>query len=119
MSNPTVAGFRLSVQQNRTWSQQLGHPPPSLWAECELALEGPLDPARLKDSIRHAVSRHEILRTVFHRQTGVKVPFQVILDSPEFGWTEADLGGLDEQAQRSRIRELVNSGQASTDPEKG
>jgi amino acid adenylation domain-containing protein len=118
MSDSTVAGFRLSIQQDRTWSQQDGEQP-LLWAECELALEGPLDRDKLRNAIRHAVSRHEILRTVFHRQTGVKVPFQVILDSPEFGWTEADLGGLDEQAQRSRIRELVNSGQASTDPEKG
>src|SRR5262252_9701810 len=105
MSNPTVAGFRLSVQQNRTWSQQIGHPP-SLWAECELALEGPLDPARLKDSIREVVARHEILRTVFHRQTGVKVPFQVILENPSFAWQYEDLSGLDSGSIQTRVAAL-------------
>ena len=118
MSNPTVAGFRLSVQQNRTWSQQIGHPP-SLWAECELALEGPLDPARLKDSIREVVARHEILRTVFHRRTGVKVPFQVILDAPNFAWTAADLADLDEEAHAKRFRELAEETKASVAIEKG
>jgi amino acid adenylation domain-containing protein len=116
MSNPTVAGFRLSVQQDRAWSQQTGQ---RLWADCELALDGPLDAARLRNAITQVVSRHEVLRTVFHRQTGVKVPFQVILDSPEFAWTTADLVGLDESAQHSRISDLIDKRHASTDSEKG
>jgi amino acid adenylation domain-containing protein len=98
MSNPTVAGFRLSIQQDRIWSQQNSES----WAECEFALDGPLDKAKLRQAIREVVARHEILRTVFHRQTGVKVPFQVILDSPEFAWTEA----VGDQTQSTRSLDL-------------
>src|SRR5215471_14718408 len=95
MSNPTVAGFRLSIQQDRIWSQQNSEQ----WAECEFALDGPLDTAKLRQAIREVVARHEILRTVFHRQTGVKVPFQVILDSPGFAWKEA----VEDPAQRTPL----------------
>jgi amino acid adenylation domain-containing protein len=117
MSNPTAAGYRLSIQQERTWSHY-SHESPSLWAESELELEGPLETAKLHDAIGKAVSRHEILRTVFQRQMGLKVPFQVILESPEFRWSESDLTGFNEQAQRDRFRELMDSAK-SPDLEKG
>ena len=104
MSNNTVAGFRLSTQQERLWSQMTGKVSP-FWAECELLVEGPLDAAKLQGVVRGIVVRHEILRTVFHRQTGLKVPFQVILDTPDFAWETADLTGMDESAQRQKLRE--------------
>ena len=45
-----------------------------------VSVKGKLDASKLRDAIREVVGRHEILRTVFHRHTGVKVPFQVILE---------------------------------------
>ena len=108
MSNDTVAGFRLSTQQERTWSQLTGKVA-LFWAECELLVEGTLDAAKLQEVIRAIVARHEILRTVFQRQTGLKLPFQVILETTDFGWQEADLTGLDDSAQRETIRTLVGN----------
>ena len=116
MSNPTVAGFRLSSQQERVWSQQAAAP---FWAECELLLEGALDADRLQDAIRGVVARHEILRTVFHRQTGLKLPFQVILESPDFAWRSVDLGALDAKAQRDEITKIVSQTNAGFGLEQG
>src|SRR5215472_12237372 len=118
MSNQTVAGFRLSNQQDRIWSQQVSENAP-LWAECELVVDGPLDTAKLQDAIRAVVGRHEIIRTAFHRQTGVKVPFQVIQDAIDFTWTSADLSGFDPKSQRDRLREVVNQQRLAFTFEKG
>src|SRR5271169_1948273 len=118
MSNSTVAGFRLSIQQERLWSQQTGKVPP-FWAECELLVEGPLNATKLQDVVRGVVGRHEILRTVFHRQTGLKLPFQVILETIEYAWQSANLTGLDEAAQRSAIAKLVDHRDTAFDLEHG
>ena len=82
-------------------------------------LEGHLDAAKLQDAIRSVVERHEILRTVFHRQTGVKLPFQVIQQSPDFAWQTADLTRMDEKAQRTQIGKLVSERDTDFDLEKG
>ena len=118
MNNNTAAGFRLSTQQERLWSQQAGGVSP-FWAECELLVEGCLDAARLQEVIRCVVGRHEVLRTVFHRQTGLKLPFQVILETPAFSWQTADLAGLDKSAQLEKLRELVSNRDAAVDLEHG
>ena len=118
MSNDTLAGFRLSIQQERLWSQQTGEPSP-FWAECELLLEGPLDAVRLREAIRGVVGRHEILRTVFPRRTGLKFPLQVISDRPDFSWQEANLSGLDDTAQSDKIREFGDIHKAESDLEQG
>jgi amino acid adenylation domain-containing protein len=83
-ANNTVAGFQLSAQQARLWSQQTEQAE-ALRSECEILIEGALDKAKLETAVRQLIERHEILRTVFQRQPGLKVPFQVILDEAEFG----------------------------------
>ena len=118
MSNNTVAGFRLSTQQERLCSQQAGNSSP-FWAECELLVDGTLDVAKLQAAVRGVVERHEILRTVFQRQTGLKLPFQVILETSDFAWQAVDLGGLDDTAQRDQLRKLVGSQEAIFDQEQG
>ena len=118
MSNQAVAGFRLSTQQERIWSQQ-SRTEATFWSECELVIEGPLDAERFREAIRRVVQRHEILRTVFHRQAGVKVPFQVIRESSDFAWRMADLTGLDEDTQRAQMGKLVSSQHSGFDPENG
>src|SRR5271169_175183 len=118
MSNQTVEGFRLSTQQERIWSLQSGTVAP-FWVECEIAIEGPLDAEKLHAEIRRIVQRHEILRTVFHRQTGLKAPFQVILESLDFSWQTSDLSELNENAQREGIGKLVNARDSGIDLEKG
>jgi amino acid adenylation domain-containing protein len=118
MSEQTVAGFRLSSQQERTWSQQAGVMAP-FWAECELDVSGALDPAKLQGAIRAVVARHEILRTGFHLQTGVTVPFQIIRGEPSFGWSAADLSGLEPAAQRTKLISLISEPNPAFDLEKG
>ena len=118
MSDQTVAGFCLSTQQERTWSQHAAYGA-AFWTECELAIAGPLEAEKLQGVIGETVGRHEILRTVFHRQTGVTVPFQVILESPHFVWQFADLAGLEASAQSEKLSELVRGREAVIDVEKG
>src|SRR5580700_7571150 len=118
MSNNTVAGFRLSTQQERLCSQQAGNTS-AFWAECELLVEGPLDAAKMQAAISSVVQRHEILRTVFQRQTGLKLPFQVILESSDFAWQASDLTGLDESSQREQLHKLVGNRDAKFDLEQG
>ena len=118
MSNQTVAGFRLSVQQERTWSHHAEGIAP-FWAECDVALTGELDAEKLQTIIRDLVARHEILRTVFHRQVALTVPFQVILETADFAWNSAELDGLGELARCEEIRKLVSTRDSQCDLEKG
>lgn len=101
----TVAGFQLSTQQGRIWSQQSVDFAP-LPAEFKLLIEGPLDACKLRQSIENLVVRHEILRTVFQRQAGLKMPFQVILEGSSFAWHSLNLSGLDEATQGERLQDL-------------
>src|SRR5262249_8570516 len=87
MGNSATAGFRLSAQQERVWAQRAAGA-----AVCVVQIDGPVDRARLQDALRRLAARHEILRTVFHRQAGLKLPFQVIRESIEPQWKTQDLG---------------------------
>ena len=118
MSTNTVDGFRLSVQQERVWSQQADSAAP-FWAECELLIEGPVDVVRFQKVLHTVVGRHEILRTAFHHQAGVKVPFQVILSEAGIEWQTADLSGLGGSSLRAQIDLIVRSHQSAFDVEKG
>ena len=73
MGNNTIAGFRMSAEQERLWSQQGG--PETCRAQCAVLLEGPVRSTRLQQAVQKVVSRHEVLRTVFPKQWGMKTPF--------------------------------------------
>ncbi|MCU1259743.1 MAG: amino acid adenylation domain protein, partial [Bryobacterales bacterium] len=90
MSSSTNAGFRLSAQQERNWSQEGGEAP-AFRAECEVLLDGPADTSRLRRAIQGVVARHEILRTVFQRQPGLKLPFQVIQEEASLTWELSEM----------------------------
>ncbi len=108
-------GFWLSPQQKFTWTIEQEVLRLSSRAVCLVALHGSLDVDRLRDSLRELVSRHEILRTVFRRQTGMKVPFQVVLESCDFGWQHEDLSTSAEQQLGSRVHELFQTERTSTE----
>jgi amino acid adenylation domain-containing protein len=84
MSNNAVAGFRLSSQQERVWFQQSANACHTVM--CVTRLDGPVDADRLRRAAEKIVAEQEILRTVFRRQAGVKLPFQVIQDNVAFEW---------------------------------
>src|SRR3954453_4184088 len=101
MPDNTVAGFRLSAQQERAWTHQQGGSQFS--SHTSVLLEGPLDASRLRNSLQALAQRHEILRTVFHRQPGLKLPFQVILEDGAISWETANFQTAEQSAQQARI----------------
>jgi amino acid adenylation domain-containing protein len=102
MSEPVTAGFQLSPQQKHLWSVSAGQP---AVAQVAVLLEGNLDVERLKSSLLGIMNRHEILRTVFPRNAGMKFPFQVVSDRSALPWTEIDLRGLDSTQQDQRVEQ--------------
>ena len=107
MQEQATAGFWLSPQQKFAWSLLQDPVRARARAVCVVSLEGTVDPVQLRQSLQEVVSRHEILRTVFRRQTGMKVPFQVVLDAAELAWGEADLSTVANPEQVSAVEELV------------
>ena len=96
MPPETTAGFRLSPQQDRLWTQG-GADVAAFRAQCAVRIEGPLDAERLRAALVSLVARYEILRTVFPHQAGMKVPFQVILDTESASGSaasDADVSGF-------------------------
>src|SRR5947209_8683931 len=106
MQEQASAGFWLSPQQRFAWKLEQESLRASSRAVCLVLLEGPVEIERLRDALRSMVSRHEILRTVFRRQTGMKVPFQVVLESAEFGWRQLDVSSLSPSERESQIQKL-------------
>ena len=72
----SLQGIRLSPQQKRLWLLQ--GTDVGFCAQATVLLTGPVDPAVLQEAVERVVARHEIFRTTFRREPGVKVPFQVI-----------------------------------------
>ncbi len=93
MAGITGAAFRLSAQQERLWTQ-VGDDAETLRVRCEVQLSGPFDSARLQNAIKSIVRSHEILRTGFQRQSGMKLPFQVIGEESSLTWNLSDNGLL-------------------------
>jgi amino acid adenylation domain-containing protein len=93
MQEGQSAGFWLSPQQKFAWNlQHAGQN--GFRPACVISLTGPADRNRVRDALRKIASRHEILRTIFHRQTGMKVPFQVVMDDLEPAWECVDASAV-------------------------
>src|SRR6266516_1711642 len=107
MQEQATAGFWLSPQQKFAWSLLQDPVRAPARAVCVVSLEGAVDAVRLRESLQEVVSRHEIMRTVYRRQTGMKVPFQVVLDAAELAWEEADLSRVANSEQVSAVEELI------------
>src|SRR5580693_2857330 len=102
MQPTAIEGFRLSPQQRRAWL--LGQSSPACHAGCVVALAGSLDPAGLARALAQVVARHDILRTVFRRAPGVKIPIQVVRAELPPAWREIDLRA--EAEPEARIDEI-------------
>ena len=74
----SVGSFQMSPQQARVWA---GEPDgPAARVQAVLSIEGPLEPSKLADALRASVARHEILRTRFAAQAGLRVPLQDVAE---------------------------------------
>jgi amino acid adenylation domain-containing protein len=103
MPGPSTAGFQLSPQQKHLCSLPGGR---RRSAQLALLLEGLVDVQRLQHALQKIVKRHEILRTTFQRNSGMKFPFQVVNDDAVPHWSQTDLRSMNATAQEHRLGEL-------------
>ncbi len=101
----TVEGFRLSPQQRNLWSLQQTAGAQTFRASCVILIEGALQSDVLQAAVRDVVDRHEILRTTFTRPPGIKTPFQVVAEAPQFSWQTFDLSGVGANQQNAQVEE--------------
>ncbi|MBW4617803.1 MAG: amino acid adenylation domain-containing protein [Cyanosarcina radialis HA8281-LM2] len=96
MQSLTIQGFRLSPQQKHLWSLQQDSC--EYRAQCTIQISGNLNVEVLKLALQEIGARHEILRTKFEHQPGMKFPLQVIGDRCNLSWEAIDVcphpGGL-------------------------
>ena len=85
--NSPASGFRLSPQQERLVKDFTESDMPR--AVVRVRLDGPVDAARLEQALNRVVERHEILRTTFRRQTGMRLPLQVVSDQPQVAFASS------------------------------
>src|SRR6476646_5291418 len=104
MPEPSTAGFELSPQQKHLWSLPGG---PRTSAQLALSLEGSVDVGRLKHALQSIVKRHEILRTTFQRNSGMRFPFQVVNDGTAVDWSQIDLRSMTATSQELQLGKLL------------
>jgi len=117
MESPSTAGFWLSPQQKQVWTlQQDGG---AYRSTCLVSIEGSLSVDQVMRALRHLVARHEILRTIYRRQPGMKFPFQIVLDNSEPLFEVVDLSGVSEFGQKEQLEALVQKERRSeAEPER-
>ena len=111
MPEQTTAAFWLSPQQKLAATQQTDGEG-AFRSVCLVAINGVIRPGALQNALGELVSRHEILRTVFRRQVGMKIPFQVVLDSIEAEWNAVSLGELESSEREHQLEEMFQREQA-------
>ena len=104
MLNSTLTGYRLSPQQKCLWLLQQDNSAHD--AQCTIRIKGNVEAAILEAALRKIADRHEILRTVFQKRPGVKIPIQVIKDNTILFWNQVNLSNLTPQEQSVKIEEL-------------
>src|ERR1035438_7474957 len=117
MDSALNSGFWLSPQQRHAWTQQQdgGH-----GSTCLVLIEGALSADSVERGLRGLVARHEILRTVYRRQPGMKFPFQVVLESADSSLEVVDLSSQSDSEQRNELERLLRNEQLrSSGPESG
>src|SRR5215212_9882798 len=113
MSQQTIEGFRLSLQQQRVWLLQQMDQSEAYRAQCTLLVEGKLERQRLESALHDVVQRHEILRTSFRSLPSMVLPLQVVEPEnvPMIAWH--DLSTLDAAVRETEIQAVAHSVQVS------
>jgi amino acid adenylation domain-containing protein len=104
MQPETATSFRLSPQQERLWS---GEAEPAGRSRGVFLLTGTFEAPRLQEALLRVVERHEILRTTFQRQPGMRLPLQVVHEELAPGWEAHDLSGLAPGEQETKTSQLI------------
>ncbi|MBD1902831.1 amino acid adenylation domain-containing protein [Trichocoleus sp. DQ-A3] len=102
----TINGFRLSPQQKYLWLLQQDSA--AYCAQCAILIEGNLKTTALKEAVQQIINRHEILRTSFHREPGIKIPIQVISDRFHItSWHSSNLTNYNPLEQEAKIEAIL------------
>jgi amino acid adenylation domain-containing protein len=107
MQDENAISYRLSPQQELAWAMSPDGPADA--GQLVIGLDGPVDVERLRNAFSLLVDRHEILRTTYVRQPGMKTPLQVVRDAVGLDWELVDAGGLDPAALQARIDEIATA----------
>jgi amino acid adenylation domain-containing protein len=118
MVTPVTAGFWLSPQQKHVWAlQQEGR---VLRSVCLLQPDCNVSADAFASALKQLAMRHEILRTIYVNQPGMKFPFQAVLDAGEPRIEFLDLTKSSEAEQTVRLDSLFVEFQVPSDgPTKG
>lgn len=104
-----VEGYRLSFQQQRLW--RLAERGVASWAQLLLAVDGEVDPSRLRAALEDTMGQQEILRSTYQPVPGMSTALLVVEDakhcSPQ--WSQVDLQLLDDEAQQHRIGQTTRA----------
>lgn len=101
MAETITAGFALSPRQKQLC---LAHADAAAYrTQVGLSITGTVDADALRAALETVVGRHEILRTTFSRQTGMRVPLQAVHETLTPQWGAADLSALSEGEQKTAI----------------
>ncbi len=100
----TINGFRLSPQQKYLWLLQQDSP--AYRVQGAILIEGNFKIAFLKKALEKVSDRHEIMRTIFQRRAGLKLPIQVISDGSSVSWKCVDLSAVSPQNQEANLKDI-------------
>jgi amino acid adenylation domain-containing protein len=112
MSDSLATRFQLSPQQKHLWA--LAADGSAFNAVISVLIEGSLDIGTLKKAFQSVVARHEILRTTFERQPGIKTAVQTINQNLALSWKEVDLLALNAEQQKAQADDIFTAQAQST-----
>ncbi|MDD5627416.1 MAG: amino acid adenylation domain-containing protein, partial [Elusimicrobia bacterium] len=104
---PTESIYPLSPMQEGLLFHALYAPDSDQYIEqlC-WTLEGPWDPAALKEAWAQILRRHAVLRTAFF-SAGLERPLQVVRRDPRLDWRELDWRGVPEARRDERVADYL------------
>jgi amino acid adenylation domain-containing protein len=105
MTKQTAETFEVSPQQEELWRFQPDGPSGRIQAT--IALAGDLDPATVQAALAQVVARHEILRTTFVDQPGIRIPLQAVSDELPPAFSTLDLSATEPTEQATRLAQLA------------
>src|SRR5215469_6635191 len=105
-----LLGFWLSPQQKFVWRVLQESLQGSSRSACLVSIQGHVEPEKIRASVQQIMARHEILHSVFRRETGLKTPVQVVLESESIlegkAWEQLDLSQLTEGEREAQLEKL-------------
>ncbi len=112
MHTQEIVGYKLSPQQKHIWQLRSKSGNSACLLHCELGIRGRLDPEKLKEALRAAALRHEILRTAFVQLPAMNLPLQVVGAEPDVEWNVCDLSHLDQDEASLARRHAIEAASA-------